>query len=136
MESMPENVNEFLKEIKLKESELLYGDHELSIEEVSKEILKLNFQKTRFVFNLYKNNLIEKSDFYRLSSKMIIDRDLMRLWNKKGTEGLCCVQCLPKNSKTGKACICRIPLHLLQENNNFIECINCGCSGCSGSKKD
>lgn len=50
-----------------------------------------------------------------------------------GYENLCCLRCIQvRDTNFGTNCICRVPREKLDEGRNIIECIHCGCRGCSG----
>ena len=53
-------------------------------------------------------------------------------WKKQGYENLCCLRCIqPRDTNFNKKCICRVPKEKLEEG-KVVECVHCGCRGCSG----
>ena len=48
-----------------------------------------------------------------------------------GYEKVCCLRCIqPKDTNFGTTCVCRVPKDRL-EDGKVVECIHCGCRGCS-----
>lgn len=88
----------------------------------------------------------------------IADQNLIAKWKKQGYENLCCLRCIQtRDTNFGTSCICRVPkskleevivwnIHLLLKLLNLynidwfffifqgriVECVHCGCRGCSG----
>lgn len=57
---------------------------------------------------------------------------LLAQWKKQGYENLCCLRCIqPRDTNFNKKCICRVPKEKLEEG-KVVECVHCGCRGCSG----
>ncbi|KAL0214633.1 hypothetical protein P9112_006817 [Eukaryota sp. TZLM1-RC] len=95
-------------------------------------IHKLNFERTRYVFDMYKSKSIDKQVVDYCKSHGLIDAPLFAKWKKQGYERLCCIQCIqPSSHNFGTTCLCRVPLKD-RENDKPLNCMHCGCSGCSG----
>lgn len=59
------------------------------------------------------------------------DANLIAKWKKPGFEKLCCLRCIqPKDTNFNTTCVCRVPKAKVEEG-RVIECIQCGCRGCS-----
>ncbi|GCE97701.1 hypothetical protein ZYGM_004723 [Zygosaccharomyces mellis] len=101
------------------------------------EILKINNERSRYIFNLfYKRKAISRELYEWLLKNRLADRQLIAKWKKKGYEKLCCLKCIQRRETNhGNVCICRIPrAHLLEKDSNtFRQCNNCGCHGCSST---
>ncbi|CDK25048.1 unnamed protein product [Kuraishia capsulata CBS 1993] len=88
------------------------------------EVLKINHQRSRYIYEMYyKKKLISKELYSWLGKKKVIDINLIAKWRKQGYENLCCLKCISE-----KTCICRVP-----HQNDFKQCVNCGCKGCASS---
>ncbi|XP_016656504.1 protein BUD31 homolog isoform X2 [Acyrthosiphon pisum] len=62
----------------------------------------------------------------------IADQNLIAKWKKQGYENLCCLRCIQtRDTNFGTSCICRVPKSKLEEG-RIVECVHCGCRGCSG----
>lgn len=81
----------------------------------------------------------------------IADQSLIAKWKKQGYENLCCLRCIQtRDTNFGTNCICRVPkakmeevylhscytpyntLHNIFVQGKIVECVHCGCRGCSG----
>ncbi len=68
---------------------------------------------------------------YCLKNK-IADGNLIAKWKKQGYENLCCLRCIQtRDTNFATNCICRVPKTKLEEG-KIVECVHCGCRGCSG----
>ena len=68
---------------------------------------------------------------YCLKEK-IADQNLIAKWKKQGYENLCCLRCIQtRDTNFSTNCICRVPKTKLEEG-KIVECVHCGCRGCSG----
>ncbi|KAB7499077.1 Protein BUD31-like protein [Armadillidium vulgare] len=68
---------------------------------------------------------------YCLKEK-IADQNLIAKWRKQGYENLCCLRCIQsRDTNFGTNCVCRVPKSKLEEG-KIVECVHCGCRGCSG----
>ena len=62
----------------------------------------------------------------------IADAALIAKWKKQGYENLCCLRCIQtRDTNFATNCICRVPKSKLEEG-RIVECVHCGCRGCSG----
>ena len=60
------------------------------------------------------------------------DQNLIAKWKKQGYENLCCLRCIQtRDTNFATNCICRVPKQKLEEG-KIVECVHCGCRGCSG----
>lgn len=118
-------------------------------------IFKIHHQKSRYIYDLYyRRKAISRGEIsliilfpylffsylYFLFSELydyclnenIADRNLIAKWKKVGYENLCCLRCIQhRDTNFGTNCICRVPKGKLEEG-RIVECIHCGCRGCSG----
>lgn len=124
-------------------------------------IFKIHHQKSRYIYDLFyrrkaisrgKLNIVKKNAFNKnlrdvsgfftllLISELydyclnenIADKNLIAKWKKVGYENLCCLRCIQtRDTNFGTNCICRVPKGKLEEG-RIVECIHCGCRGCSG----
>ncbi|XP_049801570.1 protein BUD31 homolog isoform X2 [Schistocerca nitens] len=84
-------------------------------------IFKIHHQKSRYIYDL----------FYRRKA-ISRDKNLIAKWKKQGYENLCCLRCIQtRDTNFATNCICRVPKGKLEEG-RIVECIHCGCRGCSG----
>lgn len=101
------------------------------------EIMRINNERSRYVFNLfYRRKAISRDLYEWLLKNRLADRQLIAKWKKKGYEKLCCLGCIQrKETNHGNVCICRIPRAQLLEKDRttFQQCKNCGCHGCSST---
>jgi bud site selection protein 31 len=96
-------------------------------------IFKIHHQKSRFIYDLfYKRKAISRELYDFCLSERIADAALIAKWKKQGYENLCCLRCIQtRDTNFGTNCVCRVPKSKLEEG-KVVECIHCGCHGCSG----
>lgn len=96
-------------------------------------IFKINHQKSRYIYDLYyKRKAISKELYEYCLGERIADANLIAKWKKPGYENLCCLRCIQtRDTNFGTNCVCRVPKTKLEEG-KVVECIHCGCHGCSG----
>ena len=96
-------------------------------------IFRLHHQKSRYIFDLfYRRKAISRELYEYCLKENIADKNLIAKWKKQGYENLCCLRCIQaKDTNFGTNCICRVPKGKLEEG-KIVECVNCGCRGCSG----
>lgn len=122
-------------------------------------IFKIHHQKSRYIFDLfYRRKAISRELYEYCLVENIADKNLIAKWKKQGYESLCCLRCIQtRDTNFGTNCICRVPKAKLEEvrsllhiffntihicnflifSSNFfqgriVECVHCGCRGCSG----
>ncbi|KAH8582672.1 G10 family [Cryptosporidium sp. chipmunk genotype I] len=96
-------------------------------------IYRINHLRSRFIYTKYYLDKEISRDLYEYClDHGYGDKDLIAKWKKQGYEYLCCVNCISTyNTNYGTTCICRVPRDQLEEDGEDIECVNCGCNGCS-----
>ena len=121
-------------------------------------IFKIHHQRSRYIFDLfYKRKAISRGEFDTVKTKItlqndwctdprhspaelydycmknkIADQNLIAKWKKQGYENLCCLRCIQtRDTNFATNCICRVPKTKLEEG-KIVECVHCGCRGCSG----
>lgn len=120
-------------------------------------IFKIHHQKSRYIYDLYyRRKAISRGKWNLLGISLptllplhycaimfpelydyclnenIADKNLIAKWKKVGYENLCCLRCIQtRDTNFGTNCICRVPKGKLEEG-RIVECIHCGCRGCSG----
>ena len=96
-------------------------------------ILKVHHQKSRYLYDLYfRRRAISRELYDYCIDHGYADANLIAKWKKSGYENLCCLKCIQaRDTNFGTACICRVPKSKLEEG-KIVECVNCGCRGCSG----
>eukprot|EP01136_Pigoraptor_vietnamica_P001764 Opistho-1_new@28811 len=96
-------------------------------------IFRVHYQKSRYIYELYyKRKAISKELYEWCLKQNIADKNLIAKWKKQGYENLCCLRCIqPRDTNFGTNCICRVPKSKLEED-KVVECVHCGCRGCSG----
>ena len=89
---------------------------------------------SRYIYDLYyEKEAISKKLYDYLLKNNYADANLIAKWKKQGYEKLCCLRCIQtKETNFNSTCICRVPREQLKEEQT-IECVNCGCRGCSSS---
>uniref|UniRef100_A0AC35UFQ9 Protein BUD31 homolog n=1 Tax=Rhabditophanes sp. KR3021 TaxID=114890 RepID=A0AC35UFQ9_9BILA len=119
-------------EQKMRESELESHEGKRQTETVW-PIFKIHHQRSRYIYEMfYKHKTISKDLYQFCIDAKFADPLLIAKWKKQGYENLCCLKCIQtKNSNFGTNCICRVPKGKLDEK-RVIECVHCGCRGCSG----
>lgn len=103
------------------------------VAESSWPIFRIHHQKSRYIYDLYyKQKSISKELYEWCLEERVADKLLIAKWKKTGYENLCCLRCIQaKDTNFGSQCICRVPKSEL-EPGKVVECVNCGCHGCSG----
>lgn len=96
-------------------------------------IFKIHHQKSRYIYDLYyRRKAISRELYDYCLNENIADKNLIAKWKKVGYENLCCLRCIQtRDTNFGTNCICRVPKGKLEEG-RIVECIHCGCRGCSG----
>ncbi|CAH0392406.1 unnamed protein product [Bemisia tabaci] len=96
-------------------------------------IFKIHHQKSRYIYDLfYRRRAISRELYDYCLQEKIADGNLIAKWRKQGYENLCCLRCIQtRDTNFGTACICRVPKAKLEEG-RVVECVHCGCRGCSG----
>lgn len=96
-------------------------------------IFKIHHQKSRYIYDLfYRRKAISRELFDYCVREKIADANLIAKWKKSGYENLCCLRCIQtRDTNFGTNCICRVPKAKLEEG-RVVECVHCGCRGCSG----
>jgi len=97
-------------------------------------IFKIHHQRSRYIFDLfYKRKAISRELYDYCIKQRIADQALIAKWKKQGYENLCCLRCIQvRDTNFGTNCICRVPREKLEEGKTIVECVHCGCRGCSG----
>jgi len=100
--------------------------------EVLWPIFRIHHQRSRFVFEMfYRKKKISREVYEYCLREGYADAGLIAKWKKQGYERLCCLRCIqPKDHNFGTSCICRVPRKKL-EAGALVECVHCGCRGCS-----
>ena len=100
--------------------------------ESSWPVHQINWQKSRYVYNLYyKYGRISRTVYDYCVNQKIIDASLIAKWKKPGYEKLCSTYVInPKNYKFGTVSICRVPKNSLAAG-TVVEDPVTGCRGCS-----
>lgn len=96
-------------------------------------IFKIHHQRSRYIFDLfYKRKAISRELYDYCLKEHIADSSLIAKWKKQGYENLCCLRCIQtRDTNFGTNCICRVPKAKMEEG-KIVECVHCGCRGCSG----
>lgn len=99
------------------------------------KIIQLNHQISRYIYSMYyERKLITKELYEWLLKQKYCNKELIAKWKKQGYEKLCCLNCIVKqNNNFNTACICRVSKDVLEAkgDNKEVECVTCGCKGCS-----
>lgn len=98
------------------------------------ELTLILFIGSRYIYDLYYDKeAISKQLYDWLLKNGYADGNLIAKWKKQGYEKLCCLRCIQtKETNFNATCICRVPQAQLKENQT-IECVSCGCRGCSSA---
>ncbi|KAL8570547.1 hypothetical protein ACOMHN_008904 [Nucella lapillus] len=89
-------------------------------------------QKSRYMYDLLRRKAISRELYEYCLKENIADKNLIAKWKKQGYENLCCLRCIQTRDTNFSAnCICKVPKAKL-ETGKIVECIHCGCRGCSG----
>lgn len=100
--------------------------------EASWKVFQIHHQRSRLVYNYFKSGEITKELYDFCINEKLADGNLIAKWKKPGFENLCCLRCIQaRDTNFGTNCICRVPKNQLEED-KIIECVHCGCRGCSG----
>lgn len=92
-------------------------------------VIRVNYQRSRYVYKLYfKDRSISRDLYDWLIKEGYADSALIAKWKKPGFDRLCCLSCASTEHTHGSVCICRVPR---KELDDPIECMTCGCRGCS-----
>uniref|UniRef100_A0A7E4VP76 Protein BUD31 homolog n=1 Tax=Panagrellus redivivus TaxID=6233 RepID=A0A7E4VP76_PANRE len=96
-------------------------------------IFRINHQRSRYIYDLYyKKEEISKELYQFCIDGKFVDAQLIAKWKKQGYENLCCVRCVQaRDTNFGTNCVCRVPRAKI-DSDRVIECVHCGCRGCSG----
>jgi bud site selection protein 31 len=91
--------------------------------EVVWPIHQINWQKTRYVYDLYHvHHRITKSVYQYCIDQNLIDAALIAKWKKPGYERLCSTYVInPTNYKFGTTSICRVPLYDRSESTKYAQ---------------
>lgn len=103
-------------------------------------IIQLHHQKSRIVYEAFYQEKSISKELYDWcldrSSGPVADRDLIAKWKRPGYERLCCLRCIqPQETNFGTVCVCRVPRSMRASSSSSekpLECVHCGCHGCSG----
>uniref|UniRef100_A0A1I7UHE4 Protein BUD31 homolog n=1 Tax=Caenorhabditis tropicalis TaxID=1561998 RepID=A0A1I7UHE4_9PELO len=119
-------------EVKMREAETEPHEGKRKTE-INWPIFRIHHQRSRYIYDMYYKKAEISRELYEfcLTAKFA-DAALIAKWKKQGYENLCCVKCVQtRDSNFGTACICRVPKSKLDAD-RVIECVHCGCHGCSG----
>lgn len=96
-------------------------------------IFKIHHQRSRYIYDLFfRRKSISRELYEYCVREKIADANLIAKWKKNGYENLCCLRCIQtRDTNFATNCICRVPKSKLDEN-RVVECVHCGCRGCSG----
>ena len=97
-------------------------------------IFQIHHQRSRYIYDLFHKRKAITRELYDFCLKhKIADQALIAKWKKQGYENLCCLRCVQvRDTNYGTNCICRVPKSSLDEEKKIIQCVHCGCRGCSG----
>ncbi|SAM82971.1 probable G10 protein [Ustilago sp. UG-2017a] len=98
-------------------------------------IIQINHTRSRYIYDLYyKREAISRELYDWLLKYQYADANLIAKWKRTGYEKLCCVRCIQSRDMNyqGSTCICRVPKAQLRPG-TVVECVHCGCRGCSSS---
>ena len=95
-------------------------------------VSRINSQRTRFVYDAFRNKNIENKVVEFCITCGFIDGALIRLWKLPGYESACCVNCVDNRQSTfGGTCACRVPMKdRISGAVSEMGCSRCGCKGC------
>ena len=129
-----ELIEQTLEDLESKMREAEVSSHEgKRIVEGLWPIFKIHNQKSRYIYDLYyKRKAISKELYEYCLNENIADRNLIAKWKTQGYENLCCLRCIQtRDTNFSTNCVCRVPKTKLEEG-KVVECVHCGCHGCSG----
>lgn len=120
---------------KIRDYELNNDNTGIRKDELYWPIFRLQHQRSRIIYNAYINKQITKECYDYCTQNKYIDTVLASKWKKQGYEKLCCIRCIQSSSTNFNTnCICRVPKSSRDnDNNEIIQCKNCGCTGCASS---
>lgn len=96
-------------------------------------IFQISHQRSRYVWELYRQEKISKELYEWLCKNGYADAMLIAKWKKDSYAKLCCLRCIQtKETNFNSTCICRVPKANLKEDQE-VECVSCGCKGCASS---
>jgi bud site selection protein 31 len=126
-----ENIEEKLKEFQrtMREAEADLGENKTNAQTLW-PILRLNHQRSRFIYNAFNKNEISREVYDYCLEKKLADASLIAKWKKPGYSTLCCLKCIQTTTNFGTTCICRVPPSSDATEVDFTECTACGCRGC------
>lgn len=124
-------VKNFLEEIDREMTNAINNnDKNMKDNEKMWPILKLNFKRTRYIYEMYKTKQISHELYKFCVQNFYCDHSLVCMWKKSGFENLCCLVCIQASGKEEqKICICRVPKRNVGQ---YFKCDACGCKGCGG----
>jgi len=101
-------------------------------DEILWPIFRLHHQRSRYIYEMfYLKKKITREVYEFCLREKYADANLIAKWKKPGYEKLCCLRCIQsKDTNYGTTCVCRVPSNQLEEG-KIIECVHCGCRGCS-----
>ncbi|EFA77409.1 putative RNA splicing factor [Heterostelium album PN500] len=104
--------------------------------EVLWPIFRIHHQRSRYIYELfYKKDGISRELYEFCLNEGYADKNLIAKWKKIGYERLCCLRCIQTKDHNHSTCICRVPKDKLEEG-NIVQCVQCGCKGCVGSRHE
>eukprot|EP01059_Diplonema_ambulator_P014424 TRINITY_DN25336_c0_g1_i1.p1 TRINITY_DN25336_c0_g1~~TRINITY_DN25336_c0_g1_i1.p1 ORF type:complete len:268 (+),score=101.98 TRINITY_DN25336_c0_g1_i1:64-804(+) len=97
---------------------------------------QINWQKTRYIYDMYYiYKKIDKAVYDYCIKNKIVDANLIAKWKKPGYERLCSTYVInPNNYNFGGVSICRVPKHDLGPDHPAVEDKFCGCRGCASGR--
>jgi bud site selection protein 31 len=116
-------------------------------------VFRIHHQRSRYIYDLYYKRKVISKELYDFCLKnSYADGNLIAKWRKvrvgslersllyftfahawiqQGYDNLCCLRCIQtRDTNFGTTCICRVPKDKLEEG-RVVECVHCGCRGCS-----
>ncbi|KAF1983458.1 cell cycle control protein cwf14 [Aulographum hederae CBS 113979] len=95
-------------------------------------IFRVTHERSRYIYDLYyEKEAISRKLYDYLLANGYADKNLIAKWKKQGYERLCCLTCIQtKETNFNSTCICRVPRENMKDE-GAVECVNCGCHGCS-----
>ncbi|KAG9509533.1 hypothetical protein GZH46_01944, partial [Fragariocoptes setiger] len=126
-------IEDTLQELANKMSEAVNESHEGKRRvESSWPIFKIHHQRSRYIYDMYRKGEITRELYNFCIKEKLANDKLIAKWKKQGYENLCCLRCIQRgDTNFGTNCVCRVPRAQL-DGKNIIECVHCGCRGCSG----
>lgn len=132
-----DDIEPMLESIEIQMREAIAEDHEGKRRvESAWPIFKIHHQRSRLIYDLYyKKKEISKQLYDFCIKEKLADPNLIAKWKKEGYENLCCLRCIQtRDTNFGTSCVCRVPKKHIDASAGrpIIECVHCGCRGCSG----